>query len=132
MFCVKWVAVFFYKKSCNALCCAVYKTDPESTFVASACECGVAVQGDGVFVQVHWLSGYFCRTKHGRDWGKQACPWSFLTKTPGRNYCCIFSCGRDWRGVSCYCERRTLSLSKGAALTMAMERVGSRGTPESP
>ena len=22
-------------------------TDPESTFVASACECGVAVQGDG-------------------------------------------------------------------------------------
>ena len=47
MFCVKWVAVFFYKKSCNALCCAVYKTDPESTFVASACECGVAVQGDG-------------------------------------------------------------------------------------
>ena len=74
-------------------------TDPESTFVASACECGVAVQGDGVFVQVHWLSGYFCRTKHGRDWGKQACPWSFLTKTPGRNYCCIFNRGRDWSPV---------------------------------
>jgi len=25
-------------------------TDPESTFVASACECGVAVQGDGLQV----------------------------------------------------------------------------------
>ncbi len=26
-------------------------TDPESTFVASACECGVAVQGDGLLFQ---------------------------------------------------------------------------------
>ena len=26
---------------------ACFGTDPESTFVASACECGVAAQGDG-------------------------------------------------------------------------------------
>ena len=28
-------------------------TDPESTFVASACECGVAVQGDGLQLPAH-------------------------------------------------------------------------------
>ena len=28
-------------------------TDPESTFVASACECGVAVQGDGLQLHHH-------------------------------------------------------------------------------
>ncbi|MBQ1869974.1 MAG: hypothetical protein II146_05825 [Treponema sp.] len=60
---------------------ACFGTDPESTFVASACECGVAAQGDRGFVNVTvvcleiFATYGICGTTRGWSEGETSPPW---------------------------------------------------------
>jgi len=53
-------------------------TDPESTFIASACECGVAVQGDGLLFRE---TVFYVLEK------KPTPPWSLGNKIPSLVFC---------------------------------------------